>query len=571
MNQLIRPESINFHDLVKNSNTTLSLNLQTQMVTLLNEKFTEEQQKWYIAMLFMYLNYHPTMDFPINLEIAVKILGFAHKRNAKRTLENNFTLNEDYKVIKLPREQKQNAGRCEEEIMLNMDTFKHLCMLVKTSEGKAVRKYYVTLESINNEIIKMEIQKQLEEKDEKLKKLTRVINHEITEIVYVFECKYKDGIVYKIGRTKNGNRRESELITGNINGEMIFTLSCLNNNLIEKLAHQLLDNYRMDINREWFNCDLQVIINALNYSKLVTEDVLNQECDFKYLFDEFKKQLTRNTEIKPIKREIDVHKDIILNVTPYKTNKIDDYDKFLDECCEITNNKADFISFKELKAVYSIWSHDNEFVNWQNTLEYFTKRFTVVKNKLDNLCRTKKECFQGIKFKESLYNFENSLQEEYNLNIFLFEKCKKGPFYQIAHNELYYEYEKFNKELNAEYTFTTLEKTKLDNHFNITFLRSKVGTVVGKKDNRIYGWKGVSLTLNIKYTDYKVLPNKLNSKKVLQYSTDNVLLKTFNSQREVAMYLNMSTSAVNTNMKKCKLINDPNINTKCYFKYDILM
>ena len=69
MNQMIKPVKINFYELVKNSNTTLSLNLQTQMVTLLNEKFIEEQQKWYIAMLFMYLNYHPTMDFPINLEL----------------------------------------------------------------------------------------------------------------------------------------------------------------------------------------------------------------------------------------------------------------------------------------------------------------------------------------------------------------------------------------------------------------------------------------------------------------------------------------------------------------------
>ena len=36
MNQLIRPETINFNELVKNSNTTLSLNLQTKMVTLLH-------------------------------------------------------------------------------------------------------------------------------------------------------------------------------------------------------------------------------------------------------------------------------------------------------------------------------------------------------------------------------------------------------------------------------------------------------------------------------------------------------------------------------------------------------
>lgn len=52
----------------------------------------------------MYLNYHPTEDYPVNLEDVYKIMGFAHKKNAKRTLENNFTEGEDYKVL-LPKEQ----------------------------------------------------------------------------------------------------------------------------------------------------------------------------------------------------------------------------------------------------------------------------------------------------------------------------------------------------------------------------------------------------------------------------------------------------------------------------------
>jgi len=163
MNQLIRPETINFNELVKNSNTTLSLNLQTKMVTLLNEEFTEEQQKWYIANLFMYMNYHPTTDYPINLETVIKIVGFAHKKNAKRTLENNFIEGEDYKVLLLPTEKQKNdnrGGHNEETIMLNMDTFKNLCMLVKTPEGKAIRKYYVKLENINNTIVKMEMEDQ---------------------------------------------------------------------------------------------------------------------------------------------------------------------------------------------------------------------------------------------------------------------------------------------------------------------------------------------------------------------------------------------------------------------------
>ena len=99
MNQIIAPKAINFNELVKNSNTTLSLNLETKMINILNTEFTEEEQQWYIANLYIYMNYHPTNDYPINLEDVFKMIGFANKENAKRTLKNNFTEGEDYKNL----------------------------------------------------------------------------------------------------------------------------------------------------------------------------------------------------------------------------------------------------------------------------------------------------------------------------------------------------------------------------------------------------------------------------------------------------------------------------------------
>jgi hypothetical protein len=137
MTHLIKPASINFNELVKHSSTTLSLNLQNKMVQLLSEEFTEREQQWYLANLFMYLNYHPTNDFPINLENVFKMIGFANKGNAKRTLENNFTQDEDYKINVLPRETIR-TGPDGEQILLNVDTFKNLCMIAKTPEGKDI-------------------------------------------------------------------------------------------------------------------------------------------------------------------------------------------------------------------------------------------------------------------------------------------------------------------------------------------------------------------------------------------------------------------------------------------------
>lgn len=137
MNKIINkvPESINFTELVHNSNTKLTLNSQSTMIDLLNKEFTEKESQWYIANLYIYLNYHPTDDYPINLENIYKMLGFANKGNCMKTIKSNFTLNEDYILFLIPREKKQNAGRNQHEIMLNIDTFKNLAMIVKTPKG----------------------------------------------------------------------------------------------------------------------------------------------------------------------------------------------------------------------------------------------------------------------------------------------------------------------------------------------------------------------------------------------------------------------------------------------------
>lgn len=96
--ELITPETINFIELVRNSNTSLSLNCESKMIDLLNKEFTEQESQWYITNLYIYLNYHPTNDYPINLENVYKMLGFANKGNAMKTIKSNFIKDEDYKI-----------------------------------------------------------------------------------------------------------------------------------------------------------------------------------------------------------------------------------------------------------------------------------------------------------------------------------------------------------------------------------------------------------------------------------------------------------------------------------------
>ena len=63
---------------------------------------------------YCYMNYHPTNDYPINLEDVFKMIGFAHKKNAKRTIKSNFTKDEDYKTLLVRKDEQKHTDetRC---------------------------------------------------------------------------------------------------------------------------------------------------------------------------------------------------------------------------------------------------------------------------------------------------------------------------------------------------------------------------------------------------------------------------------------------------------------------------
>ena len=254
---------------LKNENSIKLLdNNDNNFINKLKEHFTEEEQQLYVTNLYMYMNYHQTNDYPINLENVFKMIGFANKGNAKRTLENNFTKDEDYKITILPSEKGQIA---REDIMLNVDTFKNLCMLAKTNKGKSIRKYYVKLESVYNEIIKeqleqkeLEFKEQLEAKEKELLRYKEKTYEEIEKTGHIYVIKTDGGT--KVGKTKDAvNKRIRGLQTGNVNNiETLFDFKTSNPDLLEKCAHYILDRYRCNSNREFFDCDI-------NYIKTIVE------------------------------------------------------------------------------------------------------------------------------------------------------------------------------------------------------------------------------------------------------------------------------------------------------------
>jgi hypothetical protein len=91
------------------------------------------------------MNYHPTSDYPINLENVFKMIGFANKGNAMKTIQSNFTEGEDYKKLLFRMEKQVKNGKD-----LTCNTRKHKWNLIfdkKVFNDKEV--FYVKQEALD--------------------------------------------------------------------------------------------------------------------------------------------------------------------------------------------------------------------------------------------------------------------------------------------------------------------------------------------------------------------------------------------------------------------------------------
>jgi phage anti-repressor protein/Fe-S-cluster formation regulator IscX/YfhJ len=350
---LVTPESINFTELVKNSSLKLSLSndYETKMITTLNEEFTESQQQWYIANLYIYMNYHPTNDYPINLENVFKMIGFANKGNAMKTIKSNFVKDEDYKTSLLPKEKSSWGGSGSEQIMLNVDTFKNLCMLAKTDKGKEIRKYYVKLENIYNKIIKEEIENtqklllekdtQLENKDlEKKREVEMTLKNSFNKrnLVYLIKITIDNEIVYKFGHTDDiitRLRAHKNEICKDV--ELVYCIESKDRKMLERLLIDYLEQYKFRIKRiindkhqtELLKVnDIQMIKNKLielnkdiENEKLLIIKLKNKIIDLENENIELKRKLLKDEYVNELKNKIENLEKTILD---YKLDDGDD-------------------------------------------------------------------------------------------------------------------------------------------------------------------------------------------------------------------------------------------------------
>ena len=153
-------EELNIVDLIENNPITKlnGNNYQSKMVTKIKEGFNNFEQQMFLSSFYCFLNYNSKTDFVIDLDNVWKWMGFSQKDAAKRVLDKNFIIDNDYKVlVHQPVDQKKGRGGHNKEIiMLTVKTFKSMCLKAGTKKADEIHEYFIKLEEILQEIIQEE-------------------------------------------------------------------------------------------------------------------------------------------------------------------------------------------------------------------------------------------------------------------------------------------------------------------------------------------------------------------------------------------------------------------------------
>lgn len=220
--------SLNFVALVETSPITrLNREYNNRFVNKIKETFTETQQQLFVSSLYCFLNYHSTNDFVIELDNIWQWLGFQQKITAKILLEKHFVVNKDYKCMLCRSAEQKKEGRGghnKETILLNVRTFKFLCIKADTKKANEIHDYFIKLEELMQTIVleeSNELKLQLEQVNQQMIETNKNTQHQIQlerqkvlydkfnynmDIVYIFRVKqYENGeYIIKIGESREG-------------------------------------------------------------------------------------------------------------------------------------------------------------------------------------------------------------------------------------------------------------------------------------------------------------------------------------------------------------------------------
>lgn len=165
--------SLNIVELIEsNPITKLSQDYNVKLLTKIKSNFTNFEQQLFLSSFYCYLNHHPTNDFVIDLDGVWKWLGFSQKANAKSLLEKHFSIDKDYTkplLLQQKHSSPHRGGHNKETFLMNIKTFKSLCLKASTKKADEIHDYYMKMEEMIQEVVTEEcneLKLRLEQKEQ---------------------------------------------------------------------------------------------------------------------------------------------------------------------------------------------------------------------------------------------------------------------------------------------------------------------------------------------------------------------------------------------------------------------
>lgn len=380
----------------------------------------------------------------------------------------------------------------------------------------------------------IETQKQLEQKT-KLK-VRKWYDCEPGHSIYAVKSNKDDpNSLITIGKSKNIKERERNYLTHNQETDMFFIRKCFNCDTAEKVLHHMLDKFREENNKEWFQITEKLAIYMIN---LV--------CDFLDNFINKIEELqttTLSSDILTITKSLNLQINNNDKITDKKIKEIIfkefDYDKFINEFCDL--DPYYYCIPDEILGAYKLWSRCNIDTNRKNLLFNHLKTKYNMEKRYIELYKSKIQGFIGIKPKVIKNNVENI-----QVKTFLIEKCDIGYIYKITEASFLDSYTNWIK---REVTNDELIEIKADLNKNFYF-----GNINYSKEKKKYGYVGFKLKTD-KETIH-CLRNK-NTKRINKININTKKIEQeFISGNEAANILKIDIRTVQSYLKHKKIFNE---------------
>jgi hypothetical protein len=434
--------TLNIVELIENNPIArLSDTYQNKLLAKIKTNFTNNEQQLFIASFYCYLNYDQKNDFVIDLDNVWKWLGYNQKIKAKDLLEKYFIINIDYKLLlSQATQQKQHirGGHNKETIMLNIKTFKRLCLKAGTTKADEIHEYYIKLEETLQEVIleeSNELRLQLEQKDKLLEKseidkikirektlLEQFPNN--TQCVYygiIDNVSSKNEKLIKFGISNNLKNRVIKHKDTYLNFQLINAFEVKNKLQIENSIknHPIIiekqrnitiknKNYVEILNREEISfTDLDKIIKDIitnleyspeNYIKILEENtLLKKQLDEKNETNNTNNLILLTGENNRLKTE---NIALIKKMNSIKSK----YIKLLAEKNKPKNEFTDDCDDEDMNKETQIIVNPEEIINYNETMKILNpklkdKTYSIDEIKYNKICGSREEVWNGKAYK----------------------------------------------------------------------------------------------------------------------------------------------------------------------------